>query len=110
LDLGGDPLGPSSSANVFLIRTPVCIAVGLRRAGGDRSRPAQVWYAQIGEGGDRAEKLDALSKVRSLADLAWARGPEGWEAPLIPAGRGECGDWPRLVDLLPWQHSGAQWK
>ncbi|MCY1009152.1 hypothetical protein OV079_27025 [Nannocystis pusilla] len=28
----------------------------------------------------------------------------------MPGVSGGYGDWPRLVDLFPWQHAGAQWK
>src|SRR5690606_23034655 len=97
IDLEGDPLGPRRSANVFLnVRTPVCIAVGLRRSSGDRGRPAEVWYTRLNDAQNRARKLEVLDGVRALADLAWVRGPEGWEAPFIPAGEGRCEHWPRL--------------
>ncbi|WP_170135620.1 type ISP restriction/modification enzyme [Nannocystis exedens] len=111
IDLGGDALGPRRSANVFnKIRTPVCIAVGLRREGGDRSRPAEVFYTRLGDGLSREQKLRALGGLQSLQELAWSRAPDGWEAPFVPGASGDYGLWPRLVDLFPWQHAGAQWK
>ncbi len=33
-----------------------------------------------------------------------------WQAPFRPAGKGAYFDWPLLIDLMPWQHSGAQFK
>lgn len=111
VDLGGDALGPRRSANVFNgIRTPVCIAVGVRRAAGDRSRPAAVRYTRLADGDSREQKLRTLGALRSLQELEWARAPDGWGAPFVPGASGDYGDWPRLVDLFPWQHAGAQWK
>lgn len=111
VDLGGDALGPRRSANVFKnIRTPVCIAVGVRRGEGDLSRPAEVWYTRLADDDSSEQKLRALGALQSLRELEWARAPNGWEAPLVPGVSGDYGDWPRLVDLFPWQHAGAQWK
>ncbi|WAS95896.1 type ISP restriction/modification enzyme [Nannocystis punicea] len=111
VDLGGDALGPRRSANVFKkIRTPVCIAVGLRRGGVDRSRPAEVRYVRLPDGDSREQKLRALGALKSLQELEWSRASNGWEAPFVPGASGDYGDWPRLVDLFPWQHAGAQWK
>lgn len=110
VDVGGDALGPRRSANVFSITTPVCIAVALRRGAVDRERPATVWYCRLAEELDRAQKLERLGAARGFADFAWQRGPDGWDAPLVAEAAGSHDDWPRLADLLPWQHSGAQWK
>ncbi|MDC0721044.1 type ISP restriction/modification enzyme [Nannocystis bainbridge] len=111
LDLGGDALGPRRSANVFKgVRTPVCIAVGLRRAEIQRSRAAVLWYARLADSQQREEKLLALGALQSWHSLEWARAADAWEAPLVPGASGDHGDWPRLIDLFPWQHAGAQWK
>ncbi|WP_434419003.1 type ISP restriction/modification enzyme [Nannocystis pusilla] len=111
VDLGGDALGPRRSANVFKnIRTPVCIAVGGRRGEGDRSRPAGVWYTRLADGDSGEQKLRTLGALQSLRELEWGRAPDGWDAPFVPGAAGDYSDWPRLVDLFPWQHAGAQWK
>ena len=108
LDLGGEGRGTRRSENVFAIRTPVAVAVAWRTKGADRARPADVRYARVE--GSRAEKLAALDTVRGLADVAWRECPDGWQAPFRPAGEGEYFAWPRLADLMPWQHSGVQLK
>ncbi|MDC0675879.1 type ISP restriction/modification enzyme [Nannocystis radixulma] len=111
VDLGGDALGPRPSANVFRnVRTPVCIAVGVRRGKMAGARAAEVWYARLPETDSREAKLRRLGALRSLDEFAWARASDDWEAPFVPATSGAYGDWPRLVDLFPWQHAGAQWK
>lgn len=111
VDLGGDALGPRPSANVFVgVRTPVCIAVGVRSEPGERSRPGSVWYTRLDEAHDRGQKLATLGALRSLGELEWTAAPDGWEAPFIPAAAGGYATWPRLVDIFPWQHAGAQWK
>ena len=108
LDLGGEGRGTRRSENVFAIRTPVAVAVAWRAKGSDRTRPADVRYARVE--GSRAEKLAALDAVRGLADVAWRECPDSWQAPFRPAGEGEYFAWPRLADLMPWQHSGVQLK
>ena len=108
LDLGGEGRGTNQSENVFAIQTPVAIAVALRAKAGDRDEPAVVRHARIE--GSRGEKLAALDAVEGFADVAWRECPEGWQAPFRPAGEGAYFGWPRLGDLMPWQHSGVQWK
>lgn len=110
IDVGGDSLGPRRSANVFAIKTPVCIAVALRRGGARPAEPARVWYSRLPDALGRADKLALLGRLRSSGDLAWQRGPEGWEAPFVPGAAGDYSRWPRLDALCPWHHSGAQWK
>ena len=44
IDLGGDNLGTRKTPNVFSIRTPVAIAIGVRRANARRATPATVRY------------------------------------------------------------------
>ncbi len=108
LDLGGEGRGTRRSENVFAIQTPVAIAVALRSGAGAKDEPAVVRHARVE--GSRAEKLAALDAVESFADVAWRACPEGWQAPFRPAGEGAYFGWPRLTDLMPWQHSGVQWK
>lgn len=110
VELGGDLRGPRTSANVFAgVRTPVCVALGLRRAGELADRACRVRHATIA-GADRAAKLAALARVGSLAELAWEDVPEDRRAPLVPAaGRGWAA-WPRLAELFHARRSGLQWK
>ena len=108
LDLGGEGRGTRRSENVFAIQTPVAIAVALRSGAGARDEPAVVRHARIE--GSRGEKLAALDAVKGFADVVWRECPEGWQAPFRPAGEGAYFAWPRLTDLMPWQHSGVQLK
>lgn len=108
LDLGGEGRGTRRSENVFAIQTPVAIAVAARYGSADEGRPAKVRYARIE--GTRGEKLKALGAVTDLASLDWDNCPDDWHAPFRPAGTGKYFDWPLLTELMPWQHSGAQFK
>ena len=108
LDLGGEGRGTRRSGNVFAIQTPVAIAVALRSGAGDGARPATVRHARLE--GSREEKLAALDAVEGFGDVGWRECPGGWQAPFRPAGEGAYFGWPRLSELMPWQHSGVQWK
>lgn len=108
LDLEGGGLGARKTENVFAIRTPVAIAVGMRKGGGDRDAPAKVRYAKIE--GTREEKLASLERIECFADVEWRECPDGWQAPFKPEGEGDYFSWPALTDLFPWQHSGVEFK
>ena len=108
LDLGGEGRGTRRSGNVFAIQTPVAIAVALRSGAGDEGEPAVVRHARVE--GSRGEKLAALDAVEGFGDVGWRECPKQWQAPFRPAGEGAYFGWPRLTDLMPWQHSGVQWK
>jgi hypothetical protein len=108
LDLGGEGRGTRQSENVFAIQTPVAIGVAVRYANAKKETPAKVRYARIE--GTREEKLKALDAIADLASLTWEDCPDGWHAAFRPAGAGAYFGWPLLTDLIPWQHSGAQFK
>ena len=108
LDLGGEGRGARRSDNVFAIQTPVAIAVAVRTGAAKPDTPAAVRYARID--GTRDEKLAALDSITRFSDVAWQDCPADWQAPFRPAGRGVYFGWPLLTDLMPWQHSGAQFK
>ena len=107
LDLGGEGRGARGSENVFAIRTPVAIAVAMR-TGARRDAPARVRYARIE--GRREEKLRVLDAIDGFDAVEWTECPEEWGAPFRPAGRGAYFGWPLLADLMPWGHSGMQFK
>ena len=107
LDLGGEGRGARGSENVFAIRTPVAIAVAMR-TGARRDAPARVRYARIE--GTREEKLRALGDIDDFDAVEWTECPTEWGAPFRPAGRGTYFAWPLLADLMPWRHSGVQFK
>ncbi len=118
LDLGGEGRGTRKSDNVFAIQTPVAIAVAVRTSTGvspvenhgrdGHATPAKVHYTRI-EGGHDA-KLTALDAIADFKKVKWQDCPDDWQAPFRPAGKGDYFAWPLLVDLMPWQHSGAQFK
>ena len=107
IDLGGDNLGTRPSPNVFNIQTPVAIAIGIRRIDPASESPAAVRYARI-EGDTRESKLDQLDHIHGFGELEWLDCPTDWHAAFLPAIHGEFFDWPRLVDLFPYQRSGSK--
>lgn len=109
IDLGGDNLGTRKTPNVFNIQTPVAIAVGVRGAKSTPNKPANVHYAKI-EGATREDKLTQLEAVAGFTGIAWRNCPDDWHKPFLPIGKGDYSDWPRIEDLFPWAHSGAQFK
>ena len=108
LDLGGEGRGTRRSDNVFAIQTPVAVAVALRTKTGKADTPAKVRYTRIE--GSRDEKLAALAAIDGFASMTWQDCSDGWQASFRPAGEGAYFAWPLLTDLMPWQHSGAQFK
>jgi hypothetical protein len=108
INLGGDNLGARKSENVFAIRTPVAIAIGVRRGAPDPDTPALVRYAKIE--GTRVEKLAALAAIRTFGEVQWLECPSDWGASFLPIGKGDYFGFPALVDLFPWQENGVQFK
>ena len=108
VDLEGDQLAARVSHNVFPIRTPVAIALGLRRGARSPSEPAAVRYVRLG--GSRQDKLEALESITSVDDLDWQVAGNASGAPLSGRRQTEYWAWPALTDLFPWQLSGAQLK
>lgn len=109
IDLGGDNLGARKTPNVFNIQTPVAIAIGVRYGASQPGTPAQVHYARI-DANSREEKLEKVARIVNLAALPWRQALEGLRKPFLPQGEGAYWNWPRVADLFPWQHSGAQFK
>ncbi|CAB4790893.1 MAG: N-6 DNA methylase [Actinobacteria bacterium] len=104
IDLGGEGRGAQTEENVFDIRTPVAIAIGIRTTG---TRTCTTRYLRIS--GDRAAKF-AWLRASALISNPWTEiAGEGIE-PLTPAGDTAYFSWPEVTDLLPWIHSGAQFK
>lgn len=69
LDLEGDNLGARKTENVFNIRTPVAVAIGVRYGPPHPETPARVRYARLT--GTREEKYARLDAIRKFADLPW---------------------------------------
>ena len=108
IDLEGDNLGTRKTENVFAIRTPVAIAIGVRNGTPQPVVPAKVWKTRF-KGTDE-EKLSALNAVQSLGDIEWLECSSEWDAPFYPAGSGAYFTWPAVTDVFPWQHNGVQLK
>ncbi|MCH8876398.1 MAG: hypothetical protein IIA89_06200 [Chloroflexi bacterium] len=60
--------------------------------------------------GSRREKLEALDAITDFDHLEWQDCSDEWQASFRPAGKGDYFAWPLLSDLMPWQHSGSQFK
>ena len=108
IDLGGEGRGTRKSENVFAIQTPVAIAIAVCYRKNNWNKPAKVHFARIE--GTRKEKLAKLDTITDFADLTWQRCPEDWHEHFRPSGAGNYFDWPLLIDLMPWQHSGMHVK
>lgn len=106
LDLEGDQRGASASDNVFAISVPVAATILLRD--GLSQGPGEVLRHRAA--GAREDKLALCARTRGPAALTWTRVSDAPGAAWSDALDGVFQGWPRLVDLFPWQHSGAQWK
>ena len=63
IDLEGDGIGTRKTENVFAIRTPVAIAIGVRDGPPKPETPARVWKTKLT--GSEREKLAALDAAES---------------------------------------------
>lgn len=117
LDLEGDSLGARKNENVFNITIGVCIGSVVRVGSADRDASASNGYRRIT--GTREEKLKIADSLKRFDDVPWGTAPAGWQDVLMAGASAESskdsdsasyGDWPIVMDLFPWQHSGAQFK
>ena len=108
VDLEGDSIGARKTNNVFSIRIPVAIAVGVRRGEPRPNEAARVWKIRLV--GTAEEKLKALDDIASLADADWIECLREWDAPFHAVGNCAYFDLPAITDLFPWQHSGIELK
>ena len=108
IDLEGDSIGARKTDNVFAIRTPVAIAVGVRVGPSRPNTPAKVLKVKLTD--TERVKLDTLDSIKTLGDLPWRECSSEWDAPFYPAGTGTYFTWPSVIDVFPWQHSGVQLK
>ncbi|MBN1660252.1 MAG: N-6 DNA methylase [Anaerolineae bacterium] len=108
LDLEGDNLGARKTDNVFAIRTPVAIAIGVRYGAPQRDTPANVYYSKIE--GTHDDKLAVLDSITRFEDLPWRECLSGWIDVFLPRGESDYWDWPLLTNLFPWQENGMQFK
>lgn len=104
VDLGGEGRGARVEENVFEIRTPVAIAIGVRHRGGSE---CDVRYIRVA--GSRQQKFDALSTL-TLNPAQFERPKGTGMDPLVPRSSGAYSAWPEITELFPWVHSGCQVK
>lgn len=109
IDLGGDNLGARKTPNVFNIQTPVAVAIGVRAPKPSPETPAKVHYAKV-DGSTREDKLAKLEAIAGFGGIVWRDCPSDWHKPFLPAGKGDYSAWPKIEDIFPWSHSGAQFK
>ena len=108
IDLEGDSIGARKTENVFAIRPPVAIAIGVRKGPPQPDVPAQVWKTRLTGSGQ--EKLARLDAVGVLSDLEWQVCSSEWDTPFYAEIASAYFDWPAIIDVFPWQHSGSQVK
>lgn len=108
IDLGGDSIGTQVEENVFDIRIPVTIGIGVRN-GRERQQlhPCDVKYMRVH--GTRAEKL-AWLRSHAFADVDFTDVPGAHLDVMTPVSDAGYWTWPDLERLLPWSHSGSQLK
>ena len=106
IDLGGDDLGARKTPNVFSIRIPVAIAIGVCGKETDPERPANVRYARM-DAPSREEKLDNIDSVQDFSSIEWLDCDASWKSPFVPLGKGRYFDYPKLTDLFPFHTAGA---
>lgn len=105
VDLGGEGRGARVDENVFAIRTPVAIALGIRT--GVAKAGCTVRYLRIS--GTREEKLNQLASLGLLTSVA-QRLPGDRLDRLTPKTAAAYHDYAEITDLIPWIYSGAQLK
>ena len=116
IDLGGEGRSARTEENIFDIRTPVAIAVGVRK-GHPKDDNCIVRYLRVK--GNRANKLAKLSRI-TLDDIAEEMPnvdkriehkvySDCFEV-FVPRSNSPYYNWPEITDLLPWAHSGCQVK
>ena len=108
IDLEGDSRGTRRTENVFDIQTPVAIAIGIRDGVPNPSEPAKVSKTKLT--GSASSKLAVLSDDVSFAKFEWQECMNEWDAPFHHKNKRDYGNWPKITEIFPWQHSGVQFK
>ena len=109
IDLEGDSLGARKTDNVFAIRTPVAIAIGVRSGPPSPDTPANVHKVKLT--GSEREKLETLDSIESFDDLGLAGVLSRLGYSFLSGGdQGRISTGHRSPMYFPWQHSGVQFK
>jgi hypothetical protein len=107
VDLGGEGRGAQTEENVFDIRTPVAICIGVRRAVAGSHRSCGLRYLRLE--GTRQDKFAGLYRL-SLDDSEFQEVAGRGLDRFTPRGDSEYQGWPEITDVFPWIHSGSQLK
>ena len=84
VDLEGDSHGARKTDNVFAIRTPVAIAIGVRDGQPNPETPARVWKKRLT--GPEKSKLAALENATSFGDIEWRKMLRRLGCAILPGG------------------------
>ena len=103
VDLGGEGRGARTEDNVFDIRTPVAIAMGVQ-TGKPNSGGCVVRYLQVT--GSQKGKLSAIRKIGLADQFVEVSGTDLDE--FTPRSDSKYYDWPKIVELFPWYCSGSK--
>lgn len=104
IDLGGEGRGARVEENVFDIRTPVAIAIGVRHRG---TTECEVRYLRVE--GSREYKFGVLDTL-TLDPARFERAPGDGLSRLRPTAGSDYSGWPEITEIFPWVHSGCQLK
>ena len=110
VDLGGEGRAARTDENIFSIRTPVAIAIGVRTVG---DNGCVIRYLRIA--GNRIDKLAKLRGVKFSRDVSDEEGRfqkvSGTSLERFTLrGKGRYYDWPEITDIFPWVHTGCELK
>ena len=104
IDLEGDSIGARKTENIFSIRIPVAIAIGIRQGQPEPETPARVWKVRLT--GSASEKLEAINTRKTLSEFDWRECATDWDAPFFGGGDSAYFEWPSVMDVFPWQLAG----
>ena len=120
IDLGGERRGGRTEENVFAIKTPVAIFIGIQhpttasgapKRNSDRTKSkATVYYRRVT--GTRSQKLAAMATISTPAPGRY----DGWEKinatdwgdKFVPSSAASLSDGVPLKDIFPWYFSGSK--
>jgi hypothetical protein len=106
IDLSPEGTRPPAATRIFggEVGRELCIALFVRRDGGDRSKPARIRYLSIE--GTKVEKLERLETI-APDDAGWADCGEHWHGTFLQASHANWDQFPSLGDLMPWRSRGV---
>jgi hypothetical protein len=98
---------PKTDTRIFpTVQHRICIAVFARRGEPQPGAAARIRYTEVA--GTNADKVESLNIEQIGPEgSGWEVCRDGWADPFIPISD-EWLTFPRLDDLMPWQHSGVK--